>query len=268
MITILFLHPFILFAIENLFTALIGGFTLPQSVLRPLGLCPLLACLYYSLNYSIPAYLHTTGILARPFGSAFAIQPLLHFDRLILRRWAFGNVEIGVIKRPDIDTPSEGKRKRQRPDTFRERLTFGNEISSSARGVGTFWEVKNVPPFSSKNPSYVPSRVDFTTRHAIAAILCYTAYNIATEIQLQLDDSLLIAEKVPLLSRMSDISKSELQVRFINTLAHWVQTYSFLQTGYSAAALIGVAINPSELRLWRPLFGSLSESYTIRGFWG
>ena len=114
----------------------------------------------------------------------------------------------------------------------------------------------------------MPSRVDFITRRTVAAILCYNACNVAAEIQLRLDDSLLVPEKVPLLSRMSDISKSELQVRFISTLAHWVQSYSFLQCGYSAAAVIDVAVNPTDLRLWRPMFGSLAESYTIHGFWG
>jgi hypothetical protein len=88
------------------------------------------------------------------------------------------------------------------------------------------------------------------------------------DIQLRSDQALLVDVYVPFFSRITDVSLDEIIMRFKVLIAYWVAQYCLIQLLYSVVALISVSLKPSDLKLWRPLFGPITTSYTMRGFWG
>ena len=148
------------------------------------------------------------------------------------------------------------------------RIEFGSEASGNARGIGLFWEVKNVPHFSEAKPDYVPSRGTFILVQSIAVIVTYYLNNVTMEVVSQLDPDLMSSVYVPLLTRLPDLSFVEMKTRVIATLGYWTVQYANMQFFYSAAAIVAAVSNPDSIKDWRPLFGSPRHGCTLRNAWG
>lgn len=218
------------------------------------------------------------GWAPRTFFGAHPAMLMLFIDRLLMKKWSF---ETGLTDPDDHSAKGKGdgssKRTATQPksvvadksDTFGARLSYGFDFMDSTRGVGTPWEVKNVPHFSPQDPSYLPSRSMFLLRRALAAVICYYAHNyLMGRPYWESTDILLKPSHVPFLSRLGEVSLEETLMRARATAMFLTETYCFLQFFYSAAAVVNVSFKPQELPLWRPLFGPFSEMYSMRHFWG
>ena len=54
----------------------------------------------------------------------------------------------------------------------------------------------------------------------------------------------------------------------LNVAAYMGRSYSMLNLGYDATALVLVALGLSEPKSWPVVFGRWRDAYTIRRFWG
>ncbi|KAL9120579.1 MAG: hypothetical protein Q9187_002866 [Circinaria calcarea] len=126
-----------------------------------------------------------------------------------------------------------------------------------------------MPPFSAKNPKYIPSRGQFLLHKAAIFLICYTILDLATSGPPQPDVNAknFSARKVPLFSRLSTVSGEDLIIRLATTVGLWVSLYCVIQVGTSLHAFICVALNIDEPKDWRPSFGSLKEAYSVCRFW-
>lgn len=80
---------------------------------------------------------------------------------------------------------------------------------------------------------------------------------------------IMFADKhIPILTRLDEVTVEEIITRIATTLFFWIAGYLIVQAYFSFWAFLVVAFGFDRPEWWRPMFGSLSECYTIRGFWG
>ena len=266
--------PFTVWQIGNMIQALVAGFTSANSILRPIGFVLVFICAWYSVS-TFPTRYTTTSTFGRVVGGSFGGLPLIYFDRLIVRKWVYGDGQACTKeslrkKSDDTDeksTKRDGNEEEKEP-SFSERFKYGREMPNSQRGVGLPWQVKGVPPFSSQDPKYIPSRREFLTGHFLLLVFCWASHDILTYVQLSLDQSFMLPHYIPFLTRISHVSREEVYTRLALTLSSRGVQFSMLQFFYSVGAILDVSQNPDNVKLWRPLFGSFSDAYTLRNFWG
>jgi hypothetical protein len=190
-------------------------------------------------------------------------------DRLILRGWDYHHY--GPTRTNNNSTKSSPKEKalaRGEAQFSGSRIDFGSEVSGLARGIGRFWQVKNVPFFANANPAFVPTVGAFILVQAAAIVLCYFVNNLTVAITFSLDPQLQRSEYIALFKRFPDITLSELWARIVASIGYWIVQYCNMQFFYSLFALLGTVFSPNDISLWRPLFGNPKDAYSLRNFWG
>ena len=269
-----YLHPFILFNIGNQLTAWTAACTKPQATIRPVVLVILILLSCYSL-YWYPTYVDTIAWPARCFGGAILLAPLAFFDRLMLRGWAYGdefpgpNDQPRKLKGADGDNTDGTEGRAQEISPPRTRRAFGQEVNSFARGVGTAWEAKGIAHFSTTDPTYVPSQVEFVCRKSFSAVACYMIHLfIINALDKQKASPLLSSSYVPFLSRIGSVSMNEIYFRIVNTFLFWLWNYTMIEGFHAFFSVISVCLDANNIKQWRPFFGSPADSYTVRAFWG
>jgi hypothetical protein len=75
-------------------------------------------------------------------------------------------------------------------------------------------------------------------------------------------------EKGRIFTRLGAVSTKEIKLRITVVLMCWVSAYCALQASYSLGAIIAVATHMTTVKVWPPLFGSLTESWSVRQHWG
>lgn len=261
-------HPLTIFFVSNLVFTLTAAYTSRESELRYAALV-FFVLPAYALPFCLASYAQTTGWVGRVPAGAVAWNIVSCFDRLILRGWDYEHYGPSTKSDPN---KQDGKIPRKSgSDSIKyqgSRMDFAGEVTGCARGVGLFWEVKNVPRFSNARPSFVPSKVAFLFVQSVAAIACYYSHNATVEAMLNVDRNYLDATRIPFLTRLSEVSFPELKARVIAALGYWIVQHNMLQFFYSIFGIIGVIFNPSDIGLWRPTFGSFADAYNIRNYWG
>ena len=126
----------------------------------------------------------------------------------------------------------------------------------------------NLPAFSAKNPKLIPSRPAFLRWTAFKIVAYYIALDIlGLGADAEMSMRTFAPEHVPFFSRLSEISMEEFATRLLTTLVTGIGIYCFQDGLQSLFALVAVGVGASEVRSWRPRFGSLHDAYTIRRFW-
>lgn len=153
------------------------------------------------------------------------------------------------------------------------RLRLALRLATSTRGVGTKWQVKNIPPF----PAWVTSadgcsvnRMRFLIRQTAISMWQYLALDLLyfgyfarfSEIQ-----SLTHAPGTEFLGYYSPTAIQQgarlaIAIVFILTLR------LLLDWAYRCFSVISVGIRLTPPEDWPPLFGSIMNAYTLRNFWG
>ena len=77
-----------------------------------------------------------------------------------------------------------------------------------------------------------------------------------------------LAEREKLFSRLSEVTAKEFMTRNVITFWFAIVNVLYLTWIYSLLALVSVGTGMSPPAAWPPLFGSLSDASTLRGFWG
>ncbi|KAE8445948.1 hypothetical protein EG329_012727 [Mollisiaceae sp. DMI_Dod_QoI] len=248
-------HPLILLLIEYQITTATAAFTQKDSSLRYIAFFICVVISWYSLA-TFNLYVQTTGWSGRSLGGTHVAIPLTLLDRLLLRKWAYGQDYLGPV-----ETPHAEKEKQSRWD-------FGSGVAASTRCVGSKKEINNVPRFDDEDPKYVPTRSTFLVRHLGLVVGSYYMNTFFVDMQLRFNQALLGDPYIPFLTRIGDVSLEEIITRIRVSIAFWITTYCYIQLSCSTFALINVSLRAVDLNLWRPAFGSIRTCYTIRGFWG
>ena len=128
--------------------------------------------------------------------------------------------------------------------------------------------MKNLPVFSTKQPNLVPSRSTFLRWTFIKIVACYVMLDIlGLGADAETNMRNFAPPHIPLLSRLSEVSTEEIAIRFFTTLGAGIGIYCSQESLQSLFALVVVGLGVSDVRAWRPRFGSLHDAYTIRRFW-
>lgn len=247
-------HPLVLFIVGNLVTTCTAAFTSKNSLIRYAAWLLSVTISFLALsNFHI--YIQTTGWAGRVLAGALFTIPLVLFDRLLVRQWAFGHDFLGPVELPDVEKKKQS------------RWKFGSDVSGSTRCIGSEKEVANVPYFSQENPRFAPSQSTFLLRHVCLVVGLYYLSAFCVDVQLRANHAILVDDYVPFLWRITEISLEEIVTRVQISLSYWLAQYCILQLPYSLFAVITVSLKPQELKLWRPMFGSIKACCTVRAFW-
>ena len=76
------------------------------------------------------------------------------------------------------------------------------------------------------------------------------------------------SSRVPFFSRFQDVTSKEVVLRLITSFMHWLVTVYLLQAIYDGVAIIVIAFDLGRIERWPPLFGSWTDCWSIRQFWG
>ncbi|KAB8294718.1 hypothetical protein EYC80_006680 [Monilinia laxa] len=253
-------HPLLLFLSNRLLTTATAAYT-HSPPLRLLALSLSISLTYLALS-TFHQHIRTPGWASSTLAGASFGVPNMLFDRLIARNWLYENDDI----EPVIPGAKQGTEKRKR-----SRWEWGKEVVGNTRYIGTTHEVSHVPFFHTQDLVFGPSRWAFCLRHAVVIVACFVLNMLMVDGQLGADRELLGDEYIAWFGRMvggDTIQPGEIRSRVTFSVLYWGAQICFLQYFFSMAALLDVGLGGGEVRLWRPLFGELSDTYTIRGLWG
>jgi len=250
--------------------AFVVAFTSPSSLFRLAFLPVIVIC----VQQTLPICLEATGrVLWAALIGAHSISFLFQYiDTALLSKWTVeaagptksrdGRRTQGYI--PGSDEPNSSVYE----STTWGRLRFGYYAAVSTRNVGSSFEVSGVPHFSTKDPSYVPSRGIFIRQKALLLLSCYLVLDTFTLLSQPDQNPLLYNESEISLANSKNRSVEKIVIRSASTVGFWVNLYCVIQFYMGSVALVSVALGLSEVNSWPPGFGSLSEAYTLRQFWG
>lgn len=272
----LFSNPFILFLTQRTAIALLAGFTHPSSSLRSLIFPILLAWNVYMLPHYkdyLPTTLTTLVVCFETFG-----QILSYAEQILLKQWSFDTFDAAKNKTETCSDEHKCKPKTSGFNSPWATLRFGTWLAFSTRYIGTPHHAPKTPPYSTHNPSYIPTRTSFIARKLLIFMASYLTIDILTQGNHPARNPILYADiKIFLFTRLFSsnthapnniITAKELLVRVITSLAFWTSSYFILQLLYGTPQLLTVALGLSSSEQERPILGSLADTYTLRGFWG
>ncbi|KAF2678011.1 hypothetical protein K458DRAFT_481085 [Lentithecium fluviatile CBS 122367] len=268
-------HPVFLWFFSFTIDVLVVSFTSPSSPVRPACLPVLFFNVWLMLrsgktvHYTHPMYANLLG------GSVFTLA-LQYFNVVILRKSSYEaggptTTPEGAPLRLLANRKQENAAKRYEYASVlvkgQRRVVWGISHFFDSRLSGTPWEVKNVPTFSTKNPSHVPSKGDFL-RNILRCIVSLILLDLARPSSDTTENAILFADsKVPFFTRLGSVSGEDIAMRFITTTASTAMTYLLFQSMYSSGAVIMVGLNLSPPERWRPLFGDILGAYSLRRAW-
>lgn len=260
------LHPIVLILLSVFATVFTIGFTSSRSIFRP-AILPLVCLASYLVILNCKERI-TNFSLASVVAGNGPTYLLAYLDLALLSKWTYDAK--GPTHKTSPIVPSKSSDKDQRFSRLAgmfDRLYFGLYTTLSPRHVGTPFEVKNVPSFSSRDPAREPSRQEFLTRSAITILICYSIIDLSSLGTGSPEENarLFAQSNVPL---FNEISMEKVAIRIFSTLGLWLNINCFVRLGHSTLAFVFVGSNLSEVKMWRPPFGPLSKIYTVRNFWG
>ena len=267
------LHPIAFVVLEVCLTASCIGFTSNYSHLRLAGL-PLVAACTWTVLSTCRNQIFRIFWVTVIAGNA-PTYLLRYLDLVLLDKWDFGtrgptraeSSHENAIKR--LAESRKDVHILDRQSNAWERMRFGFNVTLSPRQVNTPFQVKNVPPWSCQDRSYVPSRASFLRRTAMRTAMCYLLVDLCSlGADPENNAALFSATKVPLLTRLGQVDSQELVVRIFASLMLWLNVVCIFYIFHGLVVFVAVASGISKVKDWPPPFGSLSDAYTVRKFWG
>ena len=257
------LPPVPTFLLEVLIISWVIAFTSPNSIVRP-AMLPLVTACSCSILFNTHDYMRSQwASLLTATSIGFVLQ---YLDLSLLSKWNFqtgGPYAKHGLKNDAGLHASRGNSSHSHMD----RMKFGLSSTFAFRHVDTPWEIKNVPYFPGGRQK-IPSWKVFLLRSTAAVFICYIVIDFSSAQPIPPNSEKIFSwEFVPLLSRLGDITTQQLTLRFGCTLIYWANMYCMMQGFTSMVSVLAVGLGLSEVKNWRPLFGSPIEAYSLRRFW-
>ena len=150
--------PLVAFIVESII-GLTVGFATKYSRIRLLVFAFLITYICVAM-YHFRSHVPSSCSPGAMSGWGLVLPLLRYFDVLLLRPWAIEDRETMLSPRPK-EKGNEDRRKPASPhhntiESIMSRFIFGQKVMSSARGVGTCFEIERIPRFSETNSTYPP----------------------------------------------------------------------------------------------------------------
>ena len=260
------LNPLILFAGQLLVTITVLGFSTRRSTIR-ISTIPVLTLCCALIVPRCMGFLHRPSWAALVGG--YSTTFWLHYIARVLSDRQDPQSAISSHEQNGRRSAKEVERISNEATTgLWGCVNSGLEATFSYRWSGTPREVRNVPLFSSQDPTYEPTRAVFLRHHSIMLVSCYLMLDLLSlGADPEKNEMFFAPAMIPFFKRLGQVSGEELAMRIFGTLGSGLGVLCSQQGVYSTLALIAVGLGLSEPRYWRPLFGSVSDAYTLRRFW-
>ncbi|KAI9723913.1 MAG: hypothetical protein M1828_004032 [Chrysothrix sp. TS-e1954] len=257
------MHPWLAIPLQIALVTCVIAFTEPRSIIRPAVLLVEILCTWIVVTR---AEQHVPDRFIR-LSATHSVTFMLHY--LIAAIWERWHVtEVGRLSMSEQRNSIKPKGPQVTRVELSSRLRAGFQGALGWRRLDTPKEVNNVPTFSQTDPQYTPTRAVFLAKASLLFTVCYLIMDITASSPLPANAAETFADtRVPFFARLSSVSIEELLTRVFASLAFWINLWANLQLGYTLVAIPSVILG-SDVRSWRPVFGSLSEAYTLRLFWG
>ncbi|KAL4726996.1 hypothetical protein ACLX1H_005895 [Fusarium chlamydosporum] len=236
-------------------TAFALGFTKPSNLARPM-IAFTVAWLTWVFNQAIddalPSRLHVALL-----STGMWIQCLKTFDDLCLSKMSFEE-EITAKK----STPTSAS-------PLTARLRFGVSNLWNMRGIGTSKVISQIPLLSDSPAtlSLVPSRAQEVVRHVKNATLSYLILDVFANQPPPDLDKFMSPRNELLLTRLGEIDAEEAIFRLFAVFGFWLNTFCVIHLVNSVFSLAYLILGLHPVEMLPPIWGRLSEAYTIRRFW-
>ena len=153
-----------------------------------------------------------------------------------------------------------------------KRLMWAIDLVFNPRGIGTSWQIRNLPTFSRKDPNYVPSRRRFILQRIATGLIFYGMSKLYYLIEMKIYVASLREgdygeDKESIIRRMGEASMHELFIRAWLPLSFFFTAWCRHQYLHSLVSASAVAVG-DEPRRWPPLYGDIRDAYSLRQFWG
>lgn len=149
-------------------------------------------------------------------------------------------------------------------------LWWSVDLVINYRQVGTARQVKNIPRFNSKRPSYIPSRRSFLLFRISRFVLFYLLMDFVDTQPVTDAETKFAPGKERIVARI--LGGKFLLADFTETVSitagFLVCTCFTLMLGYDFLSIVGVGLGVNRVEDWPPLYGSIKEAYSLSRFWG
>ena len=253
------------------------GFTPPVSLLRPLGLIPMIGYVQLSMHAIHVKDRNINAFYMSIFLGSTTSMLMQYLDSVLLSRWSYeaqGPTSALGGQKP-LRTPSSASKPTEGDylsSTFFSRLRFGWEEAFRARSTRTPWQVNHVPSFFPDHPKMVPTKMQFLYHMASEFLLSVLVLDVMSFMGQGQDASMnsvyFASSQVPIFTRLRNMTVEELIVRLTASVMHWVAIICLLQVMYDGAAIVVIGLDLGRIERWPPLFNSWNECWSIRQFWG
>ena len=133
------------------------------------------------------------------------------------------------------------------------------------RRLGTQWRISQVPPFSHQNAASIPSRASLILKRLLGiggAFVVIDLSGVATV------DMTTMMDKRALFSRLDQVTPSEAWFRVWLLACYTINAMAGVYLAYASITVIALASRLSSPAACPPMFGSISDAYSVRRCWG
>ena len=256
--------PVQLLLLQFSLTAFVVGFTPSSSGIRVSCLPIVILCTWQCVTTS-KCHMQRSSWAALVGG--YSITYLLQYISIaLLSKWSFELNETQRKEAPAMDYKGiQRENLHTSPSPFRARLKYGIAAASTFR----YHMDKNAPPLASNRGKPTAKRSTFLYHTAFKILASYLILDL---MGLGADGDSnaknFASTKVPLFSRLHEVSVVEVSMRVLVTLGAGVGIYCSQEGLQSSISFLAVAAGLSEAEDWTPRFGSAAEAYSIQRFWG
>ncbi|KAK7187800.1 hypothetical protein DPSP01_010847 [Paraphaeosphaeria sporulosa] len=238
----------------------------PRSPLR-LAIIPIVALGYFAYRTAVPRFIANRSRASFPEGP-FYLLFLTAVDALVLRRIYLG--QDGKEKSERLVSRESTKTKANAQDTSGilswRALGWAHKVVFSYRAIGLPKQTPNIPKWSNKDPSYVPSRTAFLVRRGLAVVGAFLVIDFLSQ-QPKPDPEDFSAEKALLFPPAHTLNGATIGTRIFSTVLWWTILRLNIGLFYNLFSWFGVATFLTKPADWPPYFGSVFDSYNLRRFW-
>lgn len=151
------------------------------------------------------------------------------------------------------------------PSAFARYIWTPLVLLCNWRRLGTSWQIAKVPPFSRRAPSAVPSRAALILRRLVyiaASLAALDLCNIST-----VGDDAMMGQRA-LFSRLDQVTAEELLFRASVVVRYVSSAIAGVYLAYAVFTVVALALCLSSPAECPPMFGQLSKTCSVRGYWG
>jgi hypothetical protein len=226
-------------------------YTQKSSPLRLVTLA-LVGGLEYSWYWS-SSELCTSGLWNGTCAAMTVVYFLHHIDLLLIKK----------VERADLVDTSNPKQD--------GRFLRALNLSFSTRGIGSKWQISNVPAFSSYYRSRTdPDRPSYLFRTAVIFTWQYLVLDLLDTVMAgqsaqEQEETYGNAQEFVLFTA----TRKQLSTRALTSVgASFLVARIVMDFVYRFMSLIAVGTSVSRPKDWPPFFGTMADTYTLRDFWG